>query len=84
MNDDGQLAEWLKWIAGGILAGLVVFWQWMERKVDQLREIIDKLRDDTRKDRHDLANRMQARADELDGDIGDVKERVTRLERNGK
>lgn len=84
MNEDGQLADWLKWITGGIIAGMVLFWQWMERKVDRLSDRIDKLRDDTRKDRHDLAAQMQKTVDAIDQDIEKVKDRVAKVERGDK
>ena len=84
MTNGEALAEWLKWITGGIIAGMVLFWQWMERKVDRLSDRIDKVRDDTRKDRHDLAGAMQRHIDDIDDELKKHSERITRVEKNGK
>ena len=84
MTNGEGLSEWLKWITGGIIGGLALFWQWMERKVDKLSERIDKLRDDTRKDRHDLADKVQEITKAAEEDIGGLKDRVTRIESERK
>ena len=81
MNDTG-LTEWLKWITGGIIGGMVLFWQWMERKLDRQNDRIDKLRDDTRRERHELASQVQKTVDTIDQDIEKVKDRVSKVERN--
>ena len=80
MTNGEGLSEWLKWIAGGIIAGMALFWQWMERKVDKLSDRIDALRENVRSDRHKLANDVEAVADEIRKEQAEQRDRLTRLE----
>ncbi len=81
MTDDGELRDWLKWIAGGIIGFLVLFWQWMERKIERQQDRTDKLRDDTRTDRHKLAGDIQHHIKTIEEELEDHGTRLTKLEK---
>ena len=84
MTNGEGLSEWLKWITGGIIGGLALFWQWMERKIDKLSDRIDALRENVRHDRHAMDNKYQDIVGDIDKDIDALKDRVTRIESERK
>jgi hypothetical protein len=83
MTEGDELREWLKWITGGIIGFLILFWQWMERKIERMGDRLDKLREDTRSDRHDLADKIHGEMTKIDGEIDSHSTRLTKLEKNG-
>lgn len=84
MTEGDELRDWLKWITGGIIGFLILFWQWMERKLERATDAIDKLREDTRDDRHELVDKkIEPVLAEIRKQLLDHGTRLTKLERNG-
>lgn len=81
-NGDHDIPSWVQWLAGGMVAGWVLFWRWMEGKIERLGDRIDALRENTRKDRHDLAASVQRTVVKIDEDIDTLKERVAKVEKD--
>jgi hypothetical protein len=63
----------------GIVIALASAW-W---RMDAFRDKLDALRDRTRDERHDHANKVQLMIDKIEEDQKDQGHRLVRLERNG-
>ena len=78
------------------VGGIWGMWRWLEAKIElvrlqvteaerRLNDRLEKLRDETRQDRHDLIDdKLEPVLAELRRDDMKMSERITKLERNGK